>query len=209
MGDASMKASPNAAALVGKWPRSGSFADRRPDRAVWRDRRWEWAALRFGDGASGVPATLAVDALDAWFFEPVGQSPATLRRAAGAGSIYWLGRRDRTGTALSGGSTYQLTVPQPVPARLFWSVTVYDAETRSQIQTEHGKAALRSLFELKRYRYDHFLTLYFAPVAPIGREDQWIKTIPGKSWFAYFRVYGPEAPAFDGSWKPGDFERHR
>jgi hypothetical protein len=30
---------------------------------------------------------------------------------------------------------------------------------------------------------------------------------PGKGWFAWFRVYGPEAPAFDGSWKPGDFER--
>jgi hypothetical protein len=23
----------------------------------------------------------------------------------------------------------------------------------------------------------------------------------------YFRINGPEAPAFDGSWKPGDFER--
>jgi hypothetical protein len=22
-----------------------------------------------------------------------------------------------------------------------------------------------------------------------------------------FRVYGPEQPAFDGSWKPGDFEQ--
>jgi hypothetical protein len=43
----------------------------------------------------------------------------------------------------------KLTVPQPVPAKLFWSVTVYDAETRSEIQTDQGKAALRSLFELK------------------------------------------------------------
>jgi len=34
----------------------------------------------------------------------------------------------------------------------------------------------------------------------------WIKTIPGKGWFTYFRIYGPEQAAFDGSWKPGDFE---
>jgi hypothetical protein len=40
-------------------------------------------------------------------------------------------------------------VPMPVPAKLFWSITVYDIDTRSQIQTEQGKAALRSLFELK------------------------------------------------------------
>jgi hypothetical protein len=26
-------------------------------------------------------------------------------------------------------------------------------------------------------------------------------------WFVYFRIYGPQPPAFDGSWKPSDFER--
>jgi hypothetical protein len=26
------------------------------------------------------------------------------------------------------------------------------------------------------------------------------------SRFAYLRLYGAEGPAFDGSWKPGDFE---
>src|SRR5262245_25427786 len=118
-----MKASPNAAVMVAKWPRSGVFPNRRPDRADWSDRRWEWAARRFGGGGSGVRSTLAVDAWDAWFFEPVGHSPATLRRAAGAGSIYGLGRRERTGASLWGSATYQLTVPQPVPARLFLSIT--------------------------------------------------------------------------------------
>jgi hypothetical protein len=29
--------------------------------------------------------------------------------------------------------------------------------------------------------------------------------VAGKGWFVYFRIYGPEAPAFDGTWKPGDF----
>ena len=38
-------------------------------------------------------------------------------------------------------------------------------------------------------------------------EGRWIETIPGKGWFVYFRIYGPEGPAFDGSWKPGEFER--
>jgi hypothetical protein len=40
-----------------------------------------------------------------------------------------------------------LTVPQPVPGKLFWSVAVYDADTRSRVQTDQGKAALRSLFD--------------------------------------------------------------
>jgi hypothetical protein len=33
--------------------------------------------------------------------------------------------------------------------------------------------------------------LYFGPVAPTGHEGEWIKTIPGKGWFVYFRVYDP------------------
>jgi len=32
-----------------------SFADRRPDRIVWKDRQWEWAALRFEDGDFNAP----------------------------------------------------------------------------------------------------------------------------------------------------------
>ena len=39
-----------------------------------------------------------------------------------------------------------------------------------------------------------------------GQEGRWIQTVPGKAWFAYFRIYGPQGPAFNGSWKPGDFE---
>jgi hypothetical protein len=127
------------------------------------------------------------------------------RRDAGAGSLYWLGVRDACGGYLDGGKSYKLTVPLPVPARLFWSVTVYDTETRSQVQTRQNKAALRSLFELKNAS-GSMAELYFGPTAPAGKEGQWIQTIPGKGWFSYFRIYGPEKPAFDGSWKPGDFE---
>ncbi|HTF65404.1 MAG TPA: DUF1214 domain-containing protein [Edaphobacter sp.] len=128
------------------------------------------------------------------------------KRDPSAGSLYWLGLRDSTGATLDGGKTYKLSVPQPVPGKLFWSVTVYDTDTRSQVNTDQGKAALRSMFELKNVSTTQPTELCFGPTAPSGHESQWIKTIPGKGWFTYFRIYGPEAPAFDGSWKPGDFE---
>jgi hypothetical protein len=127
------------------------------------------------------------------------------RRDPAAGSLYWLGLRDKGGDYLDGGKSYKLSVPLPVPNRLFWSVTVYDAETRSQIQTDQAKAALRSLFELKDLKGES-VDLYFGPDAPAGREGRWIKTTPGKGWFVYFRIYGPQPSAFDGTWKPGDFE---
>jgi len=187
--------------------RAQSFADRRPDRVVWKERKWEWAALRYEDGYFNTANYVDLEAREGWFYQAVGASPAMFRRQAGGGSLYWLGLRDNNDAYLDGGKTYKLTVPQPVPGKLFWSVTVYDAETRSQIATDQGKAALRSLFELKDKMTWTALDLYFGPNAPPGQEGQWIKTIPGKGWFVYFRVYGPEQAAFDGSWKPGDFEQ--
>jgi hypothetical protein len=183
-----------------------AFGSSRPDRVVWQDRRWEWAALRYENGDFELPTGIDVEARDRWFAQAVGMSPKMFLRTAGAGSLYWLGLRDKNGAYLDGGKTYKLSVPQPVPQQLFWSVTVYDSATRSQIQTDQDKAALRSLVELQDVAKTGTTDLYFGPSVPAGKERQWIKTIPGKGWFVYFRLYGPEGPAFDGSWKPGDFE---
>jgi hypothetical protein len=194
-----------AAKIANAQMRVQSFADRRPDRVVWPDRKWEWAGLRPENGDFDAANYVDLDAREKWFYQAIGASPAMFRRDIRAGSLYWLGLFDKTGVYLDGGKSYKLTVPLPVPGKLFWSVTVYDAETRSQIQTDQEKAALRSLFEVKD-RSGTAVDLYFAPKAPSGQEGAWIKTIPGKGWFVYFRIYGPEQPAFDGSWMPGDFE---
>jgi len=183
-----------------------SFGDTRPARIVWLDRKWEWAALRFEDGDFNTANYGDLYARDKWFYQAIGASPAMFKRDPTAGSLYWLGVRDNNGNTLDGGKSYKLTVPQPVPGKLFWSVTVYDTDTRSQVQTDQGKAALRSMFELKNIPTTQPIDLYFGPTAPAGHENQWIKTIPGKGWFVYFRIYGPEPATFDGSWKPGDFE---
>jgi hypothetical protein len=183
-----------------------AFADRRPDRVVWNDRKWEWVALRHENGDFLTPSHVDLEAREKWFYQAIGASPAMMRRQPGSGSLYWLGTRDRTGAYLDGAKSYKLTIPQPVPSQLFWSITVYDAATRSQIQTTQGKAALRSLFELADIPDAVPVELYFGPHAPAGNESRWIETAGGRGWFAYLRLYGPEKAAFDGSWKPGDFE---
>lgn len=33
-----------------------------------------------------------------------------------------------------------------------------------------------------------------------------VKTKADLGWFVYLRLYGPEQAAFDGTWRPGDFE---
>jgi len=195
-----------AAKIANAQMRVQAFADRRPDRIVWKDRQWEWVELRPENGDFELPGYVDLDARETWFYQAIGASPSMARRKEGSGSLYWLGLKDNTGKYVDGGQTYKLTVPTPVPGKLFWSVTIYDAETRSQVATDQNKAALRSMFELKDKIGGSSVDLYFGPKAPAGKEGQWIKTIPGKGWFAYIRIYGPEAAAFNGSWKPGDFE---
>jgi hypothetical protein len=195
-----------AARLANGQLRVQSFADRRSDRVVWpgptvavggpavRERR----LLRRRPPGCRRPREVVLP----------GHRRLTghVRRAAGAGSLYWLGLRDADGTYLDGARTYRLSVPQPVPGKLFWSLTVYDAETRSQIQTDQNQAALRSLFELADTGTDAPAELWFGPEAPEGAQGRWIKTIPGRGWFVYFRIYGPDQPAFDGSWQLPDFQ---
>lgn len=194
-----------AARVANAQMRVQAFGDRRPDRSPWPDRQWQWASLRYEDGDFNTQDRLDLEAREKWFYQAVGASPAMFRRDAKAGSLYWLGLRDKSGAYLDGGRSYKLTVPLPVPGKLFWSVTVYDTASRSQILTDQKKAALRSLFELKDLS-GKSVDLHFGPIAPKGEDDRWIKTIPGKGWFTYFRIYGPEAAAFNGVWKPGDFE---
>ncbi len=182
------------------------FASARDDVQTWADRRWEWATLIWQNGDFETPGSYDLEARDRWFSQAVGMSPKMVLRTMGAGSLYWLGHRDANGEYLDGAKTYKLSIPQPVPAKLFWSVTVYDPETRSQIATDQDKAALRSLVELRDAKQAEPTDLYFGPELPEGvDENHWVKTIPGKGWFTYLRLYGPTEPAFDQSWKPGDF----
>ncbi|WEK49666.1 MAG: DUF1214 domain-containing protein [Candidatus Kaistia colombiensis] len=182
-----------------------AFDSDRPDRLAWPDRNWEWVGLVPGSAQFEIPAGIDLEARDRWFAQAIVTSPAMFRRTAGAGSLYWLGLRDKSGAYLDGGKTYRLTVPLPVPDKLFWSVTVYDAATRSEVQTGQDRAALRSLVELKDLPSTGSVDLYFGPKAPKGQDARWIQTVPGRGWFAYMRIYGPDQPAFDGSWKPADF----
>jgi hypothetical protein len=171
-----------------------AFASERSDTRARPDRSWEWVGLIAENGDFETPAGLDLEDRDRWFAQAIVASPAMFRRSEGSGSLYWLGARDSIGADLDGGQTYRLSIPLPVPGKLFWSITLYDAETRSQIQTEQGKAALRSMFELKDLPSSGSGQLHFGPTAPAGDSSAWIQTTTGRAWFAYIRIYDPKCP---------------
>lgn len=53
------------------------------------------------------------------------------------------------------------------------------------------------------------INLFIGPKTPEGKETSWLATAPGRGFFAILCLYGPEQPAIDYSWKPGDIERVR
>ena len=86
--------------------------------------------------------------------------------ASGCVSLYWLGLCVVIGIYLDGLFFYILVVPQRVQVKLFCSVTVYEARTRSEIATSQNKVALRSMFELAVTLPPASRSLYFGSTAP-------------------------------------------
>ena len=107
--------------------------------------------------------------------------------------------------ALDGSKTYKIHLPPNVPAKDFWSFTLYDNQTRSMLQTDQQFPGVDSLGDVKA-NADGSYDIFFGPKAPKGFEQNWIQTVPGKAWNTIFRLYGPLEPFYDQSWKPSNPE---
>ena len=133
-------------------------------------------------------------------------TPAMARPKVGTGSAYEMGVHDSEGRYLDGGKTYKVTLPSPIPAKDFWSLMVYDGQTRSVLETDQKTGGLDSNNPSVKANADGSYTMWFGPKAPNGHEGNWIQTMPAKSFNVLLRLYGPEQPWFDKTWEPGDFE---
>ena len=134
-------------------------------------------------------------------------TPAMAHAQVGAGSAYAYTVQDANGDLLDGAKNYRLHVDPDPPAKNFWAVDVYDTQTRSLIQVPSTIwPALASNSGTLQANDDGSYDLYFGPNAPQGKESNWVQTIPGKSWFQLFRLYGPLQPWFDQTWKLNEFE---
>ena len=134
-------------------------------------------------------------------------TPAMAHAQVGAGSAYAYTVHDSNGDLLDGGRSYRLHVDANPPAKNFWAVDVYDTQTRSLLQVPSTIwPALASNSGNLQANDDGSFDLYFGPTAPPGKESNWVETIPGKSWFQLFRIYGPLQEWFDQTWKLNEFE---
>jgi hypothetical protein len=179
-------------------------ADRRFADGKYRpDAHWDFALRLDADNPTDFWNLL--DQRASWFYEAVGAGPTMAPKRPGPSSAYLGAYKDKTGEWLDGGRSYRLRVPPNPPIKLFWSVTVYDADTRALILNDEKIADRSSRMDLRK-NDDGSVDIYCGPKAPPGFEKNWIPTVPGKNWFAYFRFYRPTEPYFDRSWPLPDFE---
>jgi len=147
-----------------------------------------------------------LDARTMFFYIATVNTPAMVAKMVGLGSQYAAAMRDVQGDAFDGAKTYRLNIPADVPAADFWSLVVYDTQTRSELQTSNPFPSLNNKRNELTENPDGSVDVYFGPIAPKGKEKNWIETVPGKSWFVILRLYGPLEPWFDKTWQPGEIE---
>jgi len=205
--DARMKAILVDAVAVGNASaRAILFASRDPRLKFFPDRQW-------GNGFIGNSYQFLdhgermLDARTLFHYAATGITPAMAAAKPGTGSAYAFAVRDAKGAYLDGGKQYKVTLPGPVPAKQFWSFTVYDAQTRSMLETDQKEAGIDSNAKGMQPNADGSYTVWFGPKAPPGKASNWVQTRPGKSWQVILRLYGPLEPWFAKTWKPGDLER--
>jgi hypothetical protein len=197
----------DAAAIGNAAARAISYTPRNPGQFVY-DGNKTWVMGYANKSTTVTTDTGARDLEGRVFmhFGYIGVSPAMALTVPGAGSDYAMATMDSSGLVLDGSKTYKLHLPPDVPVKDFWAITMYDTQTRSQLQTDQQFPTLGSQDEGLETNADGSYDIYFAPQAPAGHEHNWLQTIPGKSWFIAFRVYGPEQPWIDQTWRPGEIE---
>ena len=194
-----------AAAVGNATARALVFSTRNPSAFHYPNSAWQmvWIGNDYQFSPGGV---LDLDARALYFYMGLGISPAMATKMVGIGSQYAMAYRDAAGQYLDGAKSYRLHLPGPIPAKDFWSILVYDPQTRAMLQTDQQFPSVSSQKPDIAINRDTSADVYFGPEAPAGKESNWIQTIPGKGYFVALRLYGPLEPWFDKSWRPGEIE---
>jgi hypothetical protein len=83
--------------------------------------------------------------------------------------MYVIAFTDSEGTPLVGDANYRLNLPANVPADLFWSVTLYEAENASGLANGQPFPSLGSR-DKPAQNADGSTELYLGPKAPTGKK---------------------------------------
>jgi hypothetical protein len=203
--DARRRLTLSEAAVVGNASARAIVFEGRDPVAYWSNSAWE-TTFYGGSHEFLVDNVSLLDARTRFHMLAIAITPAMVNKMVGVGSQYLAAFRDANDKPLDGSKHYRLHIPAPIPAKNFWSVVLYDNQTRADLQTDQRLPSLSSELETVKANSDGSYDIYFGPTAPEGKEGNWIQTVPGKGWNTLFRLYGPLEPYFDKTWRLGEIE---
>jgi hypothetical protein len=192
------------AAMLGELTaRANAYEKRFNGAKVWEGKKWEYANMvELNQEDTNYTQ---IDQRASWFYEAIGNSTGMQGRVLGFGQAYLETSKDKAGNWLLGAKNYRIHIPANVPARQFWSITLYDNVLRNPVITDQGSADISSRKDIA-VNADGSVDVYFGPSKPASSNKNYIKTIAGKGWFPYFRFYGPSEAYFDKTWQLEDIE---
>jgi hypothetical protein len=203
------------ASLVGESMAQAMVFDERHPGVLMYDG---WRLVLGGERGDGIHETQRMEHWDTfdprarYTYEAICTSEVMTNPEPGRGMAYMAVFQDKNREWLKGEFSYRLRVPKDVPASLFWSAVCYDNRTRTLIETDQQHATVGLKTEGLIVNDDGSVDVFFGPESPgPEREVNWVKTIPGRGWFVYFRLYGVEQAFFDKTWQlplvePVDFQ---
>jgi hypothetical protein len=177
---------------------------------VLRQNNWRMIlGGEWGEGIKYTQRTRYYDTFDPrarYSYEAITTSPAMTVPMPGKAQAYIGKFEDEDGQRLQGGNNYVVQINGPVPAELFWSIVVYDTDTRTVIDNREGaaggKATVGSKTPELRTNDDGSITMMLGPDAPPkGWEANYVQTLPGRGWFPYMRAYGAGEEFFNDVYK--------
>ncbi|WP_421980818.1 DUF1254 domain-containing protein [Roseibium sp.] len=195
----------DSAAVGNATARAVSYTPRDRELYFWDDRQWFSPYAPESYLFENETGTLVPDWRTFFHYMAIGVTPAMAQSAVGTGSTYAFTAQDENGEYLSGDKVYTVTMPAPIPAKDFWSFTVYSNQHRSLLETDQIEAGIDNFREGLQPNDDGSYTIWFSSTPPEGKESNWVQTMPGKTFSSIVRLYGPLEPWFDRSWKPSDF----
>jgi len=195
------------AALVGEAMAKANDFDKRQMELSHYKEGVQWHLSLCLDPSQEAEFYTQLDERAAWFYEATTTSKGMVTKTPGLGQVYLGAYKDKGGNWLDGANTYRLHVPSNAPVKQFWSLTVYDVDTRSLVDNQQKIADRSSRQPDLVKNADGSVDIYVAPTAPKGFEKNWIPCVPGRAWFAYFRLYAPTEAHFDRTWILPDFEK--